>query len=54
MAYLDRADRKGNLDRAIESFERVLAADVRKDPELLDLRSDPRYHRLVAGLAGKS
>jgi eukaryotic-like serine/threonine-protein kinase len=28
--------------------------EVRKDPELLDLRADARYHRLVAGLAGKS
>jgi serine/threonine-protein kinase len=28
MAYLDRADRKGNLDLAIDSFQRVLAQDA--------------------------
>jgi serine/threonine protein kinase/Flp pilus assembly protein TadD len=27
MAYLDRFDRKGNLDRAIESFQRVISQD---------------------------
>jgi len=27
MVYLDRSDRKGNLDRAIDSFQRVLAQD---------------------------
>jgi serine/threonine-protein kinase len=27
LAYLDRFDRKGNLDRAIDSFQRVLAQD---------------------------
>jgi serine/threonine protein kinase/Flp pilus assembly protein TadD len=27
MAYLDRFDRKGNLDRAIDSFQRVIAQD---------------------------
>ncbi len=47
--------RRGQALAALDSALRAgLPVDeIRKDPELLDLRADARYHRLVGGLAGK-
>lgn len=43
----------GQREQALEALEQALRAghslqDVKSDPELLDLREDPRYHRLAA------
>lgn len=43
-------------EKALAALERALRAgysvdEVKKDPELLELRADARYHRLMAGLS---
>ena len=45
----------GDREKALAALEAALTAgfsatEVARDPELFELRSDPRYHRMVAGL----
>jgi eukaryotic-like serine/threonine-protein kinase len=47
----------GDRDRALRTIERALAAgyaekEIRREPELVHLRNDVRYHRLVSTASG--
>lgn len=46
-------------EKALAALDQALRAglpldEVKKDPELLGLRADARYHRLIAGTSGES
>jgi eukaryotic-like serine/threonine-protein kinase len=49
----------GQREKALAALDRALRAglsldEIRGDPELLELRSDARYHRLIAGFTTES
>ena len=55
VGFLSTAHTEADIDRLAETLGRALRVGfsetaLKSDPELLNLREDPAYHRLMAGL----